>query len=233
VKVVFDDQIINIIQSPTRISISGLDQISNIQLNSSDLIDTNSGKTINSTDIVISHVPHISNPQSEHPKSIIFSIEFPSNLRYGIYQGGLFVSNGTHNEIIPITLKATPPMTKTLIFIIDGIILSIASWKIVSLFGSYLDRKMYPNSPSYIENYITIVKRLDNQGAVNIATTTFMIGKNTIIDIGTIIFGIAVGLILIPTSATILNVTYLSDIEILTLVGAGLGIGSLKEIIRK
>jgi hypothetical protein len=57
--------------------------------------------------------------------------------------------------------------------------------------------------------------------------------KNAILDVGTISFGIALGIIGLPSSEYINNLYSIEFFEALTLIGIGLGIGSLKEIVSK
>ena len=70
-------------------------------------------------------------------------------------------------------------------------------------------------------------------GPATYATKQPVIIKNFILDVGTIFFGIGLGLIGLPTTEAILNLHTIGVFEVLTLIGIGLGIGSLKEFISR
>ena len=55
----------------------------------------------------------------------------------------------------------------------------------------------------------------------------------SVIDFGTIGFGIAVGFLALLNQGYVTNIRAIGPIEVLALVGLGLGIGSLREIVKK
>ena len=55
----------------------------------------------------------------------------------------------------------------------------------------------------------------------------------SVIDLGTIGFGIAVSFLALLNQGYVTNIRVIGPIEVLALVGLGLGIGSLREIVKK
>lgn len=74
-------------------------------------------------------------------------------------------------------------------------------------------------------------KRLEIHINRNLASKAFV--KVSIIDLGTILFGIAVSFLALLSQGYVTTLRVIGPLEILALVGLGLGIGSLREILNK
>jgi hypothetical protein len=232
-------------------SIYGSNGLPGIEMRVSDLTERDSGNKIDAASIILSDIssPNIITP--ENPRTIGLSID--SNLTPGIYQGTLFVRDGTSIAAVAINLDVKPLSAKPILIVVDGITLSIVLWKVIAYLNS-----LYPEvevTNEVVEEVInrkdrfSAIDRLDaidrlgaralrhhemrSKGPFAYATKKPVAYKNLILDIGTIIFGIGLGIIGLPTTETIINIHSIGGWQVLSLIGIGLGIGSLKEFISK
>ena len=74
-------------------------------------------------------------------------------------------------------------------------------------------------------------KRLETHITRNLASKAFV--KVSIIDLGKILFGIAVSFLALLSQGYVTTLRVIGPLEILALVGLGLGIGSLREFLNK
>jgi len=163
---------------------------------------------------------------------INFSLTNNTTLSLGLYEGTLFITAGANVASIPITLDVKPNLAQPMILVVDGIVISIAFWKLIT----YVDA-MYPEVITKVrdggreirdERYQAVRTHLKE-----CVTGRPIVLKNAILDAGTIFFGIALGIIGLPNGEYINNLHSIELFEVLTLIGIGLGIGSLKEFLSK
>jgi hypothetical protein len=121
------------------------------------------------------------------------------------------------------------------ILVVDGIALSIAAWSFIKFFnerykieigdstmpGLYIAGKARA-SPLSIEDFL----------AAKIVTKDVLY-ENAILNIGTMLFGIALAMTALIDNSFINGIHNLGILEIVFLIGIGLGIGSLKEFLYK
>jgi hypothetical protein len=222
--------------SQTFVVYSQSTDISNVQLSFSDLYETNSGKRITLPKILPQDTAQSTNVIPEGTEIFSFSTE-SANLP-GLYQGSLFVKNETNSASLPIVFDVKPPLTKPMIIVVDGIALSIILWKLIAYFNSRfspmeVDPDEVPRLKQMMNPRMARYTEMRQKGAVKYAVSGSVLAKNLILDIGTIIFGIGLALIGLPANEAILNVRTISDLDIWTLLGIGLGIGSLKEFLSR
>jgi hypothetical protein len=223
------DLVFNLIKSET-FKIYSYNHPSNFQLSFSDMTEPNSGDIIASRDITLADTSIPSSINTQNPKVVSISINDYTNLNYGIYYGTLFVTDGADRASIPYTIDVTPPLSKTIILVVDGIALSIVLWKLVAYFN--LQTK-YTNSKLYTAMLNPKKALFEEKGPILYATEPNIFGRNLILDIATLLFGITIGLIELPVSETILNIHDIGNYQVLALIALGMGIGSLKELITK
>jgi uncharacterized membrane protein len=201
----------------------------------SDLREINSGTKISSDDIILTVISPPSNITPKNPMRITFSLRNNMIPSPGLYQGTLFITAGANVASIPITLDVKPNLAQPTILVVDGIVISIAFWNLIA----YLNAK-------YDEVIIKTIKGRDGRGEIideryqamrdnlkKYVTSNPVVLNNAILNIGTISFGIALGIIGLPSSGYINNLHSIGPFEALTLIGIGLGIGSLKEFVPK
>jgi hypothetical protein len=237
---VFDGELVfiteyNRIQNLNVFSIYGLNVRPPDLPSKSDLIEINSGTKISSGDIILTVISPPGNITPNNPMRITFSLTSNMIPPLGLYQGTLFITAGANVASIPITLDVKPNLARPMILVVDGIVISIAFWKLIA----YLNAK-------YDDVIIKAIKVRDGRReiideryqAMRDNLTEYVTGRpivlqNAILDAGTIFFGIALGIIALPSNEYINNLHSIQSFEALTLIGIGLGIGSLKEFVPK
>jgi hypothetical protein len=223
---ILEDNLTFIIDDNNVVTIYGTGDPSTITLSSSKFMDSTSDRLnqlkFNGSDSGL--ISEIAN----NPKSVNLSVTF---LESGIYQGLIFISADTSKTTtVPFTVDIKPRISHPIMYIIDGIVISIALWKLIKYFngmyGSIIINDMKVADPTRKRR--GIAEYLNDSKLTNIA-----ILKNGIVDIATIIFGIALGLIALLNDPFVLGLHSIGTFDILILMGMGLGIGSLKEFITK
>ena len=156
-------------------------------------------------------------------------------LRGGLYHGAMFITNGGNNAPVEIAADVKPQMSILIMIVIDGIALSIAAWSIIKFFNERF--KIILKEPT-MQGFYTAGE--PEAGAKPLSVTEYLkakkvtrgvVLKNIILDIGMIAFGMALGLTTLIDNSFITEIHSLGLVEVLILIGIGLGIGSLKEIL--
>lgn len=231
---VFDGKLVVIIglgqgQNSHILSIYGLDISPGVELLPSDMIETNSGDKIPSSKIGLTVItPLPTRITHENPKIFTFSLNDDVELRPGVYQGALFVREAPDVASTPITLEAKPGVAQPTTLVIDGIVISIAFWKLII----YLDARYSRLKVDNLNLRQLQFERMRTDLGSYVTDKSIVI-KNFILDAGTILFGIALGIIALPTNEFINSLHGIGPSEALILIGIGLGIGSLKEFLPK
>jgi len=220
-----EDNLRFIVDESNVATIYGTGAQSEITLSSSIFKDSTSDKSIelkfnDNQSITINNI-------GTSPNTVKLSVTL---LESGIYHGLIFIVNNTNDdqEMIPFTVDIKPKITQPIMLVVDGIVISIALWKLLKYFnGMYgaivIDNIKIASSSNTRRGFR---EYLDDRKATNIT-----IFKNGILDIGTIIFGIALGIIALFNDPFVLGVHTLGPLDKIILIGMGLGIGSLKEFI--
>jgi hypothetical protein len=205
-----------------------------VQLSLSDLYEVGSKVKIPSVEVTPIDVSSSVRLFPENTRVFSFSTETAN--QPGLYQGSLFVEDGVDVATVPFELDVKPPITKPMIIVIDGIAISIVLWKFIAYYN-----RLYSPKDDKKKNRVNVYQDLYNRsnvgtsmsGAIHYAVYREVFVKNLVLDAGTIIFGIGLALIGLPANEAVLNVRAISDLDFLTLIGIGLGIGSLKEVISR
>ncbi len=217
-------------QSSHIFSIYALNNMPGIELEVTDLTERDSGTKIPSTDVTLRNISLPNTITPENPRTIGVSVDY--DLKPGLYQGTLFASDGTTIAAVPINLDVKPPLAKPVIIVVDGIALSIGLWKFIAYLNSLYSEIEVTRLMGRLDARVLRYKEMKEKPAAY-ATKKPVVIKNGILDAGTIFFGIALGLIALPTTEAIINLHTIGSFEVLTLIGIGLGIGSLKEFISR
>jgi len=227
------DLFMNVMQSPPRLFFYGMDYSSNIQLQVSDLIDPNSGSIIDSNRLTLLDIFMPNIITTEVPRIVNFSINNPSDLDYGTYYGGLFTTISSNLITFPLKLEVTPPTYTAIILVINGIVISVVAWNLVSIYNSEGSINL-TSIKSYISKYlIESNTTVTAAGAVtSYHLKTVKLGKNVVLDIAAIFFGIVLGFITFGANETLLNIDSLEPWDSAILIATGLGIGAAKEFIK-
>jgi hypothetical protein len=207
------------------IKVYAFDGPTSIDISSSEFVEDKSGETV-SIDFGGSATTHVDNigpsPQS-------FSIGI-NPVKAGLYHGTIFITNEGNQTSVPVTVDVKPQMQVLVIIVIDGIALSIAAWSAIKFLNdrykiTHKGQIIYdsaPQNPLSITQYLEVKK-----------VTRDIVLKNFILNVGTIAFGIALGLTTLIDNVFITGIHNLGVYEIVILIAIGLGIGSLKEFVYK
>jgi hypothetical protein len=226
----FDGKLTFVIDNDKKINtknvyIYGIAQDTNITLSGSKIIEHNLGKVLelrfNGDESIT-----IKNTGID-PNIIKISLNKVEN---GIYHGSMFVRSDGEKTSVPITVGIKPPITHPLMIVVDGIIISAVFWKLLKFF----DQRSNPISV----RGITIADKPQGGRTRTLGEyiqerkiTRGVILSNGLLDFGTMIFGIAVGMAALFNDSFIIGIYNLGIYEIIALLGMGLGIESVKEFI--
>jgi hypothetical protein len=230
---VFDDKLALISgfgqeQNSHTLSLYGLGLSPDIELFPSDMTEERVGDSISSSKVELTPVRQPTIITHENPKIFTFSLSDNVKLQPGVYQGALFVRDGADITSTPITLDARPGIAQPTILVIDGIVISIAFWKLITYLNA---RYSILNGANLNLRQLQYERMRTNLGSY--VTDKSILIKGFILDAGTILFGIALGIIALPTDEFINSLHAIGPYEALILIGIGLGIGSLKEFLPK
>jgi hypothetical protein len=85
---------------------------------------------------IISGVPSSNNITAKNPMRITFSLTSNTILPLGLYRGTLFIRAGANVASIPITLDVKPNLAQPMILVVEGTVISIAFWKLITYFNA-------------------------------------------------------------------------------------------------
>jgi hypothetical protein len=155
----------------------------------------------------------------------------PNHINPGIYQGLLFI-HGKNNSSIPIKVTTEPKVYVAIIWIIIGVISAIVIWELIH----YFDKNKEANKKFAKRRDLTDYGKAKyhdtslNQYVTNRFSNSAGTTKIRLIDVGTVMMGIAVGLLSSLNQAAVNQIRVFTPVDILTLIGIGLGVGSLREL---
>lgn len=225
--------------------IYGLDNESTLNLSFSKIFDN----TNNIYDISfcnehrrsIPKLTFIKNATNPYPGNLCL----PAHNNPGIYQGLLFIQD-KNNTSIPITVTTEPKAFVATAWIIIGIISAIIIWELIHYFDMYrkvkeeakqkvkevalrTDLSSY-GKQNYRDKYFTQYPNRQLDAYVTRRFKSSTTPKVAIIDIGTVVLGIAVGLFSSLNQPSVIGLRVFTPLDIFSLIGVGLGIGSLREL---
>jgi hypothetical protein len=175
---------------------------------------------------------------------------YPLNVSIDILQGGIFqgrlildTANATYS--IPIVVTTEPLIVGGILMVIVGILLSITIWEAIK----YFNKKIYENQvnalvPSNTQfAAFSAQQHTDMRAAAIIKARAKALenrysnasdsSKQILLNVGSIIFGIAIGIFALPNNQYITGLRVIDGTAVIVLLGIGLGIGSLREFLEK
>ncbi|MGD9674749.1 MAG: hypothetical protein AB7U98_14880 [Candidatus Nitrosocosmicus sp.] len=212
-----------------RISAYNLDNIVPITLTASNFYEKSSGKIIKNSEITFNDIPSstILDFNQQNPNEFDVSLYTVSSP--GIYNGYLFINNGQIFSI-PFTLDLSPSLQKSLIWIVNGIAIAIAFWKIIKYVNKRYPVVINPRNNTYFRVWNSRPRSF-RFFVESSRITLGSVAKNAILDMSSILFGIAIGLTTLMDSDYISGIRIFDPYTIIVLLGIGLGLGSLKEYV--
>ena len=233
----------NNLQSPTKYMSVWLNPKDIIKISTSNLIEENSGRKIEAKDVLFNNTPTLllSNKTQQTPNYIVIDIKNNNNnnqpineSQAGVYHGHFFIDfieeNGKYS--IPITVDVNPTFDKIIIWVINGIAISIAFWKIIKFTNGRNEIKDHKTQSTRQDLFSSEQKEKTLYEYVKDKQITHgTILKNAVLDVSSIIFGIIIGMLALLNNDFITGIHFLDLRSIIVLIGIGLGIGSLKEYV--
>lgn len=160
----------------------------------------------------------------------------------GNYHGWMYVGSGIATAF-PVSISTEPKVVQAIIIIIIGILASISFWEI----AFYIDRS---RNQGMVMHDTTNIKRLSSLADNDLVTKRNEIKEKAMsrfivlskrysanahivfsLDAASIGFGIATGLLGLLSTGYVTSITDISILSALTLLGYGLAIGSLKQLV--
>jgi hypothetical protein len=210
------------------------------------LLSTETGKVIDFLAFNIDQKKVTLNVDEDNIASVDVSVP---NLQSGKYYGWLYLTNGS-TFTIPIIVFTEPKVIQAVILVVIGVLLSIIFWEIFF----YIDNKFnqitgyrLQNMPvanlrsragfrNLSDNQITakqgaiVQRKLERVRKIHSRYTENAVKIGTF-DVAAVIFGIITGLVGLMSNTYVTSLIEISMIDVITLIGIGLGIGSLKGIV--
>jgi hypothetical protein len=208
----------------------------------SSMFATGTGKIIEQDDILFAgnSTLKIGNASSM-PKITNISVK-NGKIDPGDYHGWMYVGSGIAIAF-PVTISTEPRVLQAIIIIVVGILASLSFWEI----ALYIDRM---RNEGMVRQEATNIKRLSFLTGNDLTTKRTEIKEKAMsrlivlskrystnadivfsLDAAFIGFGIATGLLGVLNTGYVTTITDMSTLSALTLLGYGLGIGSLKQLV--
>jgi hypothetical protein len=215
----------------------------------SELFDL-TGKNLDSRNIGLNGTPvlmaNFSNGRNIIDVTLNDSSLFPSS-----FDGRILVSGGTP-ESVPITISTKPLLFESILLVVIGALTSVCIWEViryfktktknisfVSLNGRYDQLQGLTANPA-IQAEMDYIGRLKAVYFTELITEKtrntsgrVTIPKIVIMEVLASLLGVAIALFGILYNESVTGVKVLDFYQVLTLLGIGLGVGSLKELVDK
>lgn len=234
--------------------IYGLNNSERYNISASDLVDDNSGLKIEHLQVTFE--PALIKDITKTVKKVKVNIDYVGKPA-GEYQGNIIIDEdkaGGIQSLIPFTFDLKPNTVEVIIWVMDGIAISIVLWKVIIYHshrhsynsineGLSKDRNKWKefvsNNPSMAQQYLKVNPDLNPNVPLTLkkyvetsATREKLVNEFIRIG-GTVLFGIGVSVLGLLNNPYIIGLHNIGLIEVLALIGIGLGIGSLKDIAEK
>jgi hypothetical protein len=181
------------------------------------------------------------------------------NIYSGKYNGWLYLIDGS-SYTIPITLSTAPKIFQAFILVVIGVLLSIAFWELffyanlgsnqrrLNILNQWIDRRQELRnqlSPQLVGADADLQIELLNQKykqeqwkrteRIDRIKNRYREPSSRVrilsFDVASVIFGIVTALVGLSSNSYVIGLVEISPIDLVTLIGIGLGIGSLKGLV--
>jgi len=181
------------------------------------------------------------NMSGDNNTSIGVSVE---NLNSGHYYGWLYLTNGS-SLTIPISISTEPKVIQAMILVVIGVLLSIIFWEIFFYFNKRFHictRKKILRNIGLNDNYdaLTIAQKNQDEQVKKKTARIEKVRKRYVeenaikiasFEVASVVFGIVAGLVGALTDSYVTSSIEITPLIAATLIGTGLGIGSLKGLV--
>ena len=164
-------------------------------------------------------------PISEIPAKVNLTITKGEEL--GNFQGWFMVLLGKEIIAVPMTASTDPLYKIALLWVTIGALISIGTWELANFLDANRVEELLKKKPNDV--------RLNARKSKHKAhlRTLLNVIQFTFVNFFTVIFGIAAFYLALLSNPQVMQLQTISDIDKLSLIGLGLGIGSLSGFINK
>jgi hypothetical protein len=179
---------------------------------------------------------------------LVINVSVDNIEKGGIFQGRMILEEGLTVYSIPITVSTEPLVTGAILLVNIGVVLSLAIWEAIKLlnqnyYKSGAERLLttpdltvagFSNTDhTQLKVRAAATLRAREQILVNRYSNARDTSKQIILDIGSIVFAIAIGLFSLPYDEIIINARHIDVSAVIVLIGIGMGVGSLREFLER
>jgi hypothetical protein len=183
------------------------------------------GSSIPATDISVEPETIPLAPISESAETIKLTIQNDNGL--GNFQGWFMLLVGNEIIAVPMTASTDPLYQIALLWVTVGALISIGTWELASFLDANRVEELLKDKPNNVRLNTRKSKHQAHLGSfLNAIQFTF-------VNVFTIIFGIAAFYLALLSNPQVMELQTISDLNRLSLIGLGLGIGSLSGFINK
>jgi hypothetical protein len=230
----------NGLESPKLLNLHGL---GNKTMILSSILSTETGKVIDSLKFQGKYKVPL-NLSIDNLTSVEVSVPNPES---GKYYGWLYLTNGS-TFTIPIILSTEPKVIQTVILVVIGVLLSVIFWEIFFISNKKFNQttantlrnatatdleSRFPNlvAAARTTKRDKMVERKDNRVTKVDSRYTENTIKIASFDVASVVFGIVTGLVGVMSNSYVTTSIEITPAIAATLIGTGLGIGSLKGLV--
>lgn len=202
------------------------------------------GRAVKASNILVQ--PDTINLQALSKTPTKVNVTIQSSTEKGKFHGWFMLLNGQDITSVPLSATTDPLFLIAILWVTTGALISIGTWEI----GRFFDRRktdkqfriltMTNENPSANDrqakqNYLPFemsIKAKKVKYNARLASPEEA-AKFTLVDIFSIVFGIALFYVQILSNPAVMDLQIISGLNIISLVGIGLGIGSLGGFINR
>lgn len=185
------------------------------------------GNSIIATDILVDPMTVSLDPISESPAKVDLAIQNSKEL--GLFQGWFMLLIGEEIIAVPITASTDPLYDIAILWVTTGALISIGTWEL----ANFLDKirtETFLTKNGNAKNQIMLARKSKHEAHLGSALE---VTQFTFVNFFTIIFGLATFYLALLSNPDVMELQTISHFDILSLIGLGLGIGSLSGFINK
>lgn len=199
-------------------------------IKSSELVDQNqksldsSNINFNGFSVLIANLTHGRN-------EITISLA-DGSLSLGSFSGNIIL-DGSISDSIPITISTKPLVKYDIMLVVIGALISVCMWEIIRFYKNKILSKNNTQVASLSGNALNVLAVERTRNLIRNASPSVTIPKIVLIELFSILLGIAVALFGVLYNESVIGVLILGAYEVMVLIGIGLAAGSLKELVDK
>jgi hypothetical protein len=167
-------------------------------------------------------------------------IDIENSKERGKFHGWFMLLIGQDITSVPLTATTDPLFLIAILWVTNGALISIGTWEIARFFDRRKTDKQFRILTAKDPKTLTLNEHLARQTIeakkikyYNRLANPEEATKFTLVNLFSIIFGIALFYVQLLSNPAVMELQTISDLDIISLIGIGLGIGSLGGFINK